>query len=335
MIYDKIKIYVTQRVATILQRDAESFEFFKSDGMTPNRNALLTALIVNFTQEFSMRQNALDIGVSDILTRYNVSRDKRDEATAEIMTKINRELASDPIERFDCAISVKPTKTSQPIIDYTEAYLLKGNGLSEYYRNMFSTYASYSQDKREEIIFAGQYGIITQAINEGKRVFLSTHTDGRNKIEFSPFALSRSKEEMHIYLLGTLNGKCVSYKLCRIVSATMLQTPSVFTDDQISVFNKMQRYGPQFFYEPYDGEIVVRLTPAGKKRYRAIYVHRPIPCRVEDDKYYFDCSLMQVIQYFERFGCEAFVESPPSAQRMVYNFHRSAVSSYDKRRRNK
>ena len=61
MIYDKIKIYVTASIAETLRKDAESFEFFKRDGRTINKNALLTRLIVNYFDEYrEHRTNLLD-----------------------------------------------------------------------------------------------------------------------------------------------------------------------------------------------------------------------------------------------------------------------------------
>ena len=44
---EKLKIYVTPRIAQILLKDTEGFEFYKTDVSTLNRNALLTKLIVN------------------------------------------------------------------------------------------------------------------------------------------------------------------------------------------------------------------------------------------------------------------------------------------------
>ena len=59
MIYDKIKIYVTAHVADILTKDTEAFEFFKKDGTTLNKNALLTRLVVNYSDEFREKENEL------------------------------------------------------------------------------------------------------------------------------------------------------------------------------------------------------------------------------------------------------------------------------------
>lgn len=45
---DKIKIYLPEKIAEIIEKDTEAFEFFKRDGMSLNKNALLTALVLNY-----------------------------------------------------------------------------------------------------------------------------------------------------------------------------------------------------------------------------------------------------------------------------------------------
>ena len=56
---EKLKIYVTERISAILEKDAEGFEFFKKDGRTVNKKALLTNLIVNYYKNFTQQQNEL------------------------------------------------------------------------------------------------------------------------------------------------------------------------------------------------------------------------------------------------------------------------------------
>ena len=56
---EKLKIYVTRYIADIIEKDAEAFEFFKRDGITLNKNALLSQLIVNYHNKFSAEQDAL------------------------------------------------------------------------------------------------------------------------------------------------------------------------------------------------------------------------------------------------------------------------------------
>ncbi|MBO5102887.1 MAG: hypothetical protein J6C13_02215, partial [Clostridia bacterium] len=57
---EKIKIYVTKRVADILQKDTENFDFFKKDGITPNKNAFLTTLILNYFEEYQQKQEKIN-----------------------------------------------------------------------------------------------------------------------------------------------------------------------------------------------------------------------------------------------------------------------------------
>lgn len=330
MTYDKIKIYVTPRVGDILAHDADSFEFYKSDGVTPNKNALLSNLIINFSQEFTERQKKLYDKIDVELKRVFISDSVREDLCNELANKINRELSVDSTERFNRLVSLKPTKETFPLIEYTENYLLKGASLSEYYRNMFTLYAGFSQDKREEIIFKENYDILSKAINEGKKVFITTRAKGKF-YELSPYAFARSKEEMHVYLLTLNKNRCSTLRLSRIESVVILNKTATFPENALSTFKKMQEYGPQFYYQEGAEDIVVRLTRSGINRYRKIYVHRPIPKRIEGNLYYFDCSHNQVIEYFKRFGDEAYVVSPLSVREGMFNFHYRAVKSYRKK----
>ena len=53
---EKIKIYVPEHIASVLEKDAEGFEFFKKDGRTVNKTALLTNLVVNYYKNFTAQQ---------------------------------------------------------------------------------------------------------------------------------------------------------------------------------------------------------------------------------------------------------------------------------------
>ncbi len=327
MTYDKIKIYVTPRVGDILSNDADSFEFYKSDGVTPNKNGLLTRLIVNYSQEFNERQERLYDRINCELRKVFIDEQTRDNLCNEIANKVNKELSSDSTEKFNRLISLKPTKETAPLIEYAENYLLKGASLSEYYRNMFTAYASFTQDKREEIIFKENYDLLSKAINEGKKVFITTRAKARF-YELSPYAFARSKEEMHVYLLTENRNRCRTIRLSRIESVVILKKAATFTEKAVATFKKMQEYGPQFYYLANEEEIVIKLTKEGVNRYRKIYVHRPIPKRIEGDLYYFDCSANQVVEYFKRFGDEAYVVSPPGVRESILSFHYRAVKAY-------
>ena len=331
MEYEKIKIYVTKRVAEILEKDAETFEFLKKDGITPNKNALLTALILNYWNLFRQRQTDLGKLIKNVLRENtNFSDGKIKELSLQIASVVNKEIASDLVENFDSLVSLKPTKESKPIIDFIETYLLENCSLSEYFRNMFVAYTALPQDMREKIIFKANYTVLSEAIKNGKKVFITIKGVNLSRLEISPYTFSRSKEEIHIYLLYKNKETCRSVKLARINSVTVLSEDAEFNNSDIGVFNKMLEYGAQFSYGKDEEDVVVKLTQQGRNLFRKIYIHRPIPVSVEKDIFTFKCSHIQVIQYFSRFGGEVEIKSPQVVKDAIYNFHNSYIEKNKK-----
>ncbi|MDE6870205.1 MAG: WYL domain-containing protein [Clostridia bacterium] len=331
---EKIKIYVTDRIANILEKDAEGFEFFKKDGRSINKNALLTKLIVNYYNSFFEQQtDLLTFFKSKIESTAALKEKDLNELCFDLCEKLNEKSAAPNGEKFDKMISLKPTKESQPVIEYIERYCLMGRTLSEYFRSMLASYAALPQDKRELIIFKEQYEAISKAIKEKKRVFITTQWDFDKKIDCAPYEIAHSKEELHCYILVATNG-CSTLRLSRVVSVTQLAVDAEFTQSQIQLFEKMKTYGPQFIYKPSDKEVLVELTAKGIDKFKKIYVHRPIPVKVENNYYYFSCANTQIVQYFVRFGADAKIIYPQSVKDEVYNFHRRALERYKKKSNN-
>lgn len=325
---EKIKIYVTERIANILEKDAEGFEFFKKDGRTVNKNALLTNLIVNYHNGFMRQQSELlNFFKSKISSSVSVSEKALNGLCFDLCERLNERSAAPNGEKFDKLVSLKPTKESQPVIDYIERYCLSGRTLSEYFRSMFASYAALPQDQRELIIFKQQYEAVTRAIKEKKRVFITTRWGINQKIDCAPFDVATSKEELHCYVLVATKS-CSPIRLSRIVSVTQLAIDAGFTQNQIETFEKMKTYGPQFLYGQNDGEVLVELTAKGIDKFKRIYVHRPVPVRVENNYYFFDCSHAQIVQYFVRLGADAKIVYPQKVRDEVYNFHRRALDRY-------
>jgi len=332
MIFDKIKIYVTARIAQILEKDAEAFEFFKKDGRTPNKNAMLTRLVVNYFDEYREKQNATyNYLRKTIGAQTRISESALKSLCYEISEELNKQNASPDKEKFDKLVSLKPTKETQAIVDYIEEYELEGCSLSEYFRNMFSSYASLPQDKREEILFKKQKETVEQAIREGKKLFLSVDHTKKSSLEVSPYALTVTKDEIHVYLLAYDGKSCIPLRLSRITSAVMLPQAVDFDKAHIAVFEKMLQYGPQFIYRPYEEEIKVELTDKGIQKFKKFYVHRPDPISVDGNIYTFRCSQSQVVSYFERFSNDAYILTPLRAPKEVRNFFRRGYFYYKDR----
>lgn len=79
-------------------------------------------------------------------------------------------------------------------------------------------------------------------------------------------------------------------------------TPSL--KDQIN--NDLDKNDSQFINSPII-KCKIKLTNKGKKMFNKIFINRPKPIKIEDDIYYFECSINQLFQYFSRFGSDALV----------------------------
>lgn len=331
MEYEKIKIYVTNRVYEILLKDAEIFGFLKSDGVTPNKNAFLSMLILNYLDTYQQKQNYLNSTIRDIIKQNSyLNDDKITNLSGLITSKINDELASDLVEKFDKLISLKPTKATINIIEYISGNLLNASSLSGYFRNMFTAYTQLPQDIREQIVFKQSYQQISEAINRRQQIFVSVAGKQRSTLRISPYCFSRSKEEIHIYLIYKHEGTCKSIKLSKIEAVTILNSPAEFNENDLKVIKKMQKYGAQFSYNYNEEPAVVRLNTRGQSLFHKIYVHRPIPDEINGDLYTFNCSNMQVLQYFSRFGSDVEIISPAYLKSALFDFHNGYVKKNQK-----
>jgi len=325
---EKLKIYVTRYIADIIEKDAEAFEFFKRDGITLNKNALLSQLIVNYHNKFSAEQDALLGFLKERISNAVGDNAKLDGVCFDICERINKRNAAPNDEKFDVLLHIKPTRQSEPGLAHIERYSLAGRTLSEYFRSMLASYAAMPQNKREEIIFKPQYDAVLRAIKEKKKVFITLNNGRGSGMEAAPYAIAGSKEELHLYVLAA-EKTCAPIRLSRVASVKQLNADAVFDGQQLYLFDKMLKYGPQFIYRPFESEAMVELTDRGVEKYKKIYVHRPVPVKIVKNYYYFECSHTQLLQYFTRFGNDAKIIYPQSLRRDVCAFHRRALEQYD------
>jgi hypothetical protein len=325
---EKIKIYTTKRVSTILEKDAETFEFFKNKNYALNKNAFLTELILNYFNQFEQSRKHLNTKIFKILdSNIFLQKDILQNLSSVLTNEVQSEMYAEKNEKFNNLISLKPTKKSEQQINYIQSYLLKDCSLSEYFRNMLTSYSLLPQDKREEIIFKPQFDVISKAIKTKRKIFITTF--GNNRIEASPYQFAITKEEIHLYLLfQNKNGNMLSIKLSRIKSATILNQSCEFNDLSKDYFNKMIEFGPQYPLNETSEKAVVKLTSRGLNLFHKIYTHRPIPESMQENIYTFSGSHMQVFQYFTRFGKDAEIISPLSLRDAMKNFHKGAFVIY-------
>lgn len=319
---EKIKIHLHPNVYETLMKDCEAFEFFKGTTLELNKNAFLTALINHFYLKYQEKEDQLFS-----LLKKHFPDLKEDEIYA-VVQDLNRYENDREKDNFSSVISLKPTKASKGTLSYIENYFLGHVSMSEFFRNLFSFYATFPQDEREKIIFRDTYDILMKAIKKQKCVFIVTKKKENCQQEIMPYALCSSKEEMHCYLIAKQNSEIKAFRLSRIVSVTPLMKSCSFQDDEIELSKKMMTYGPQFLYQNHEEPVIIRLTEKGERIYKHHYIHRPPYVYKEKNFYTFYCSHDQILNYFKRFGKEAYIITPKYLQSEIYKFYKSATEFY-------
>ena len=321
---DKLKIYIPDSVNNILLKDMERFEFYKKDGSL-NKNEFYNTLIVNYYEQYEENQSAIFAHIKDMIKEKSSISD----IAADILQYVDVRTYQLDKEKYDVAIAMKPTKKSLDDIEYIQNYLLGNSTLSNYFRNMFASYALLPQDKRETIVFKSTFELVKEAIEKQRKIYFTT-INSKNPHVVSPYAISNSKEELFNYLLCQFNDIPYSFRMGRIRQVKILNETAELTEENIAYLDRMNRYGPQFSYETKKPQvpIVVRLTERGQKQFKAMYLHRPTPYRIEDDIYYFDCSRAQAFQYFSRLGSNAMVLEPAELIEDLHRFYSFAERKY-------
>ena len=328
---EKIKIYIPESVNRILLKDMENFEFFKKDGSL-NKNEFYNTLIVNYYEQYEENQSDIFAHIKEsIQSSTSLSDSVISDIAADILQYTDVRTFHLDKQKFDTAISMKPTRYSSADIEYIQQQLLSHSTLSNYFRNMFASYSLLPQDKRETIIFKQTFDLISEAIENDRKVYFTTDSSDKPHIA-SPYAIANSKEELFNYLICKYNGHPYSFRICRIAQIKVLNESRDITDDMKAVFDDMIKYGPQFAYETSKPTVPIKvfLTHRGQQQFRKIYLHRPHPVKIEGNIYYFACSRTQVFQYFSRFGANAVVLEPKELRSDLHKFYAVAAKKYSK-----
>ena len=307
----KIKIYIPENVYNILLKDMERFEICKKDGSL-NKNEFYNTLIVNYYEQYQDNRSSFFEHIRKTIKEgSHSSRLEIDDMAYRILQFVDIKTNQLDSQKSEVALSMKPTKKSSNAISFIEHCCLNGSTLSNYFRNMFASYTMLPQDKRERIIFKNSFELIEKAIENNRKIYFETAGKDAAHIA-SPYAICNSKEELFNYLLADYNDYPFSFRISRLEKIAVLNEPRQFKENNISIFEKMIKNGPQFAYKinKEAEEIEVELSDKGKQMYKAIYLHRPQYTRIEGNRYYFECSLQQAYQYFARFGSNAIVTSP-------------------------
>lgn len=323
--FEKIKIAIPSDLAKIIDHDVLTFEFRKKDH-SPNRNAFLNRLIVSYLEEFSSQDQEERKRLLSLAKGCPIEGEALNDYIDKILKEEGKGFRKK--ENYSKSLSFRPTKESIYVIDYIENNLLSKTTLSEYFRRLFSRYCSLPQYQREKILFMDIYHKLKKAIQEKKKVYLSTRFNSGKRNLISPYAFATVQEETFNYLLCKEENCCHSFRLSKIKDVILVDEKADFSEKDLLLFERMKKYGPQYSYQSDESEAEIILTPKGQKYFRSLYVYRPIVDSVEEDHYFFHCSLDQLEQYFSRFGSECYVVKPLRLRRYLIHFHKKAYENY-------
>lgn len=326
---EKIKIYVSRDIDSMLTKDADFFEFYKKD-RSLNRNDFLNTLIVNYFDTYSHADNLLTQKLEALLAARLAERQSSALVSNELLNAVKEYQYTASQSRADVTISLKPTRRSSGIIDFIQSSYLSAVSLSGYFRNMFASYCSLPQDRREQIIFRDKFETVSRAISEGKMVYFTT-SRSKERHEASPYAIGRSQEELFNYLICYYNKQPFSFRMTRIQNVRLLNKKAEIPEDKKVLLEKMKQ-APQFAFNK-ASEICVMLTDRGQRMFDRIYSYRPKPTNIIKGLYYFDCSEEQIYHYFFRFGPEARVIYPESLRLQMQRVFSQAAEAYSGRQK--
>ena len=323
----KVKVNVPFDIYTCLINDMASFEFFKQNGSI-NKNKFINILFKNFYKEFSSYEKSIFKQIDKIILD-KIPQNKKKKINYALISLIND---NNYIEKYynDCSFQFIISKENEKIFKTIEMFYLQDRSLSQYFREMFISYASKKQDKRESIIFKDMYEKARFALESKKRIILSTLKG--ESYYFEPYSLQNTKEELYNYLIGIIvtknnNRFIATRKLYKVSNIEILEDDVSFSKEEIKLLDKTIENGAQV---PINKEeiSVVELTKNGKKLFNDMYLNRPIPLKIEDNKYFFDCSTIQIEFYFFKFGEDAKILQPSFLVQKFYTKYKNAIENY-------
>lgn len=334
---EKINIYVPKEVGKTLERDAELFEIYKSDGLKINKNRFLSMLIQGYYKDYHDSEKKNYDLIMSVLEKNGITKSKRTDIASEIYNKllvpeIPSRKGKDPKK-----LSLKPTYATEPLIEQILEDIGAEDFISQYFCKLLSSYCNKPFSIREQIVFHENYRMLQNYCETGQSIAVRTKWDAKSH-RVIPYKVVVGQDEMFNYLLcaeenseaGTQEPKVI--RLCRIEGITTTQNMGTIDEKCLHFLKMMEEKGPQYIIKD-ETESCVRLTKGGRIQFCRIYHGRPTPSRVEEKDgiyyYYFDCSKYQLFLYFRRFeyGAAEILE-PQSLREKMMEFHLKAYEIY-------
>ena len=318
---NKYKVMLSYYTYSTILNDIDAFRFYKNNGDT-NKNKFINKLITNYYEIVNLSIKKLEDNLLSLLKDIK----NKEELVNDILKIKERNDDSDSKKEYELTfISTKESNNALLDIEYSNySYIFTMSG---YLRKLFNNYAKLNQDERERIIFKSEIDLINTAIKNNKKIFFKVITKKDEEIieekhEVSPLGIFNSKDRQFAYLIYYTSS---TYNVINLYKLVDLRISRNFKDELTSSLNEkingdLDKNDPQFINSPII-KCKIKLTKKGQKMFTKIFINRPKPLKIEDDIYYFECSINQLFQYFSRFGSEALVLDNEKLTNRLFNFY--------------
>lgn len=342
-IYEKINIYVPPEIGTILERDMEMFEIYKSSGKSLNWNRFLSMLIKGYYDTYVQESRALYEKIIASLESMPLNDTLRKDIADSILSNVIHIDRNKRAGKGSRHLSLKPTDSTKDLI--RQIACTSDDYLSRYFRDLLISYCDKPFSQRERIVFKENYEKLLQYCQDQRTICLTTAWEEGIVHEVVPHAMAVGPEEMFNFLLcqeensTTHNMEAKAFGLRRIKHINVSEKRIHLQPTVHEHLKTMARIGPQYAIND-DEEICVRLTEEGMATYRRVYFGKPKLTRMEkrDDGYYqyYKCSREQVFLYFRKFDPNvAQIIAPESLRTRMKQFYVSGVNAYDPQNSNR
>ncbi len=336
---EKQQIYVSEKLADSLRRDAELFEFFHKDGQKLNFNRFLTSLLVGYADRYMQEREELQSRLEKSLAGYYPAGKNNSDLVKELMAQFGQPEQSKQSGKSTVRLSLKPTSSSIQILSELRQRVGVDSSFSNSLRDLFASYAAKPFYERERILFRETVEFLEASCRKHNAVSFRLYTNPNCVHHLVPYELTYGPEEMFNYLIGqeynphSEKMEARSYRLCRIIHPSRHIPSEPLDDNIIAQLELMKKHGPQYVITE-ESNVCVRLSKKGLQTFRMIYLGRPREYRLVQQPdgsalCYFIGPVSQIILYFRRFVAdEAEILYPARLRASLRRFHEKGVHVY-------
>lgn len=317
----KIRIALSDRARLTMAEDMDVFG-------TPKAATFINTVFYNYKSDakssISLYLQQRELELDRLFTEAKLDAVSKKIAIEQILS-VEKQTIKDKISEYS---SAKGESKLYHINDNNVEYLLEACDEEQYYsrpglyiRSIIEEYCSLPFIKRERIYRKDIYETIERACQEKRILKIKANYYGKDQLFYVyPYKIIPDPFHTQAYLVcysrkaeDEEKDKIVaSFSMARINSPTMFTKTFHLNKQEIAnIESQISNYSPAYLIGKPE-QIKVKLTKKGKQSYQSRLYSRPekIESLSTDDIYVFDCTQLQIFNYFFSFGADAEIISP-------------------------